>query len=461
MPTPSSRIRRPSPTRPPSRPRRRSRAGSSRSAQAPDFADDRAGAIGLWHEGALRHPPHRRAGVARRVDHRAGRVAAAEFLGHVPAVERARQPDVGEQHVHWLVASDEVQRLLARGRAQHDEAERLQLVDHELAEQRLVFDDEHRDRAQDHRRLKRGDCEAYPGTTRDGAGGSGPNLAAPGRNVVTFAHPEFVVMNWIPPRLLRILAIVSAFGVGGPSQAQNETEVDLALVLAVDVSRSMDDDEQRLQRDGFVEAFRSAVVHDAIHRGVLGRIAVVYMEWSGPTEQKVVLPWTVIDGPERALAFSARLAQAPIGRIFSTSISGAIDYGLRLLGESGVDPFRRVIDVSGDGPNNTGRMVTLARDEAVRQGVTINGLAFMLKRPTGYGDIENLDLYYQDCVIGGPGAFIVPVREARHFAEAVRIKLVREIAGVFEPEPLIKPAQERERMNCLIGEIMRRQRFEP
>src|SRR5829696_4059191 len=98
-------------------------------------------------------------------------------------------------------------------------------------------------------------------------------------------------MNWIPPRLLRILAVVSALGAAGPSQAQNETEVDLALVLAVDVSRSMDDDEQRLQRDGFVEAFRSAVVHDAIHRGVLGRIAVVYMEWSGPTEQKVVLPW--------------------------------------------------------------------------------------------------------------------------------------------------------------------------
>ncbi|MFL5035682.1 MAG: DUF1194 domain-containing protein, partial [Microvirga sp.] len=101
-------------------------------------------------------------------------------------------------------------------------------------------------------------------------------------------------MNWIPPRLLRILAVVAALGVAGPSQAQNETEVDLALVLAVDVSRSMDDDEQRLQRDGFVEAFRSAAVHDAIHKGVLGRIAVVYMEWSGPTEQKVVLPWTVI-----------------------------------------------------------------------------------------------------------------------------------------------------------------------
>lgn len=244
--------------------------------------------------------------------------------------------------------------------------------------------------------------------------------------------------------------------------AANETEVDLALVLAVDVSRSMDDDEQKLQREGFVEAFRSPFVHDAIRKGVLGRIAVVYMEWSGPYEQKVVVPWTVVDGPERAADFSARLAEAPIGRIYSTSISGAIDAGLKLLGESGVDPLRRVIDVSGDGPNNTGRVVTLARDEAVRQGVTINGLPFMLKRPTGYGDIENLDEYYKDCVIGGPGAFIVPVREARHFADAIRTKLVREIAALPpDPEPLVRSAEDRERSNCLIGEIMRRQRFGP
>lgn len=264
-----------------------------------------------------------------------------------------------------------------------------------------------------------------------------------------------------PRRFLAVLLLAVSMLVGGRCEAQTETEVDLALVLAVDVSRSMDDDEQRLQRDGFVEAFRSPVVHEAIRKGMLGRIAVVYMEWSGPAEQKVVVPWTVVDGPERAIGFSERLARAPIGRIFSTSISGAIDYGMRLLGESGVDPVRRVIDVSGDGPNNTGRMVTSARDDAVAQGVTINGLPFMLKRPTGFGDIESLDLYYQDCVIGGPGAFIVPVREARHFAEAIRTKLVREIAGRTEPEPLIRPVQERERMNCLIGEIMRRQRFGP
>jgi Protein of unknown function (DUF1194) len=192
---------------------------------------------------------------------------------------------------------------------------------------------------------------------------------------------------------------------------------------------------------------------------VLGRIAVTYMEWSGPDQQTVVVPWSVLDGPERAIAYADRLAKAPIGRIFSTSISGAIDYGVMLLAHSGVDPIRRVIDISGDGPNNTGRMVTLARDDAVARGITINGLPFMLKRPTGYGDIENLDWYYVDCVIGGPGAFIAPVREANQFAHAIRTKLVREIAGGIEHEPLITKAQDRERSNCLIGEIMRRQRY--
>jgi len=246
-----------------------------------------------------------------------------------------------------------------------------------------------------------------------------------------------------------------------PAPARAELEADLALVLAVDVSRSMDSDEQQLQRDGFVEAFRSQAVHEAVRKGVLGRVAVTYIEWSGPAEQNVVVPWTVIDGPAGAAAFAERLASIPVQRVFSTSISGAIDFGVKLLAESGVEPLRRVIDISGDGPNNTGRIVTLARNEAVAQGITINGLPFMLKRPTGMGDIENLDLYYQDCVIGGPGAFIVPVREAQQFAEAIRTKLVREIAGELEPEALIKPAQDRERFNCLVGEMQRRRQWEP
>jgi hypothetical protein len=264
-----------------------------------------------------------------------------------------------------------------------------------------------------------------------------------------------------PAHVIALLMVLTGSLFSGASSAQSEAEVDLALVLAVDVSRSMDDDEQKLQRDGYVEAFRSSVVHEAIRKGVLGRIAVTYMEWSGVDQQIVVVPWSVLDGPERAIAYADRLAKAPIGRIFSTSISSAIDYGVKLLADSGVDPIRRVIDVSGDGPNNTGRMVTVARDEAVGQGITINGLPFMLKRPTGFGDIEKLDHYYQDCVIGGQGAFIVPVRDAQHFAEAIRTKLVREIAGLMDPEPLVKRAQDRERADCLIGEIMRRQRFGP
>ena len=262
-------------------------------------------------------------------------------------------------------------------------------------------------------------------------------------------------------QVLAALLFAAAALAAPPLRAQGETEVDLALVLAVDVSRSMDVDEQRLQRDGFVEAFQSQAVHEAIRKGSLGRIAVVYVEWSGALEQKVVVPWTVIDGPGTAAAFSERLAQTPIGLLLSTSISGAIDFGARLFGQSGVDAMRRVIDISGDGPNNTGRMVTLARNEAVAQGITINGLPFMLKRPSGMGDIENLDLYYRDCVIGGPGAFIVPVREARHFADAIRTKLVREIAGVPEPEPLVRLAQDRERFNCLVGEMQRRRQWEP
>ena len=258
-------------------------------------------------------------------------------------------------------------------------------------------------------------------------------------------------------------ALVLALGMAPPlaGNARAETEVDLALVLAVDVSRSMDTDEQRLQREGFVEAFRSQAVHDAIRKGVLGRVAVAYVEWSGPAEQHVVVPWTVIEEPEGAFAFAERLERTPIGRLVSTSISGAIDFSLALLGRSGVEALRQVIDVSGDGPNNTGRTVTLARDEAAAKGVTINGLPFMLKRPSGFGDIENLDFYYQDCVIGGPGAFIVPVRERQQFAEAIRTKLVREIAGGPDPQPLVRQAQGREQTNCLIGEMRRRQQWEP
>ena len=234
-------------------------------------------------------------------------------------------------------------------------------------------------------------------------------------------------------RVAAALALCFALGWG---DARAADEVDLALVLAVDVSRSMDPDEQELQRQGFVEAFRSPLVHDAIRGGMLGRITVTYREWSGASDQMVVVPGTTIDGPGSAVAFADRLAEAPIGRIFQTSISGAIDFSARLLDQTGAEPLRKVIDVSGDGPNSSGRSPALARDEAVAKGITINGLPIMLKRPTGFGDMENLDQYYRDCVIGGAGAFLVPVRERQHFADAIKTKILREIVGL-ESEPRI------------------------
>jgi hypothetical protein len=233
--------------------------------------------------------------------------------------------------------------------------------------------------------------------------------------------------------------VASGLMIGAP-RAQSPDEVDLALVLAVDISNSMDPEEQDLQRDGFVAAFRSSLVQDAIKAGMLGRIAVVYMEWAGSRRQTVVVPWTIIDGPASAAGFADRLAQAPTQRAPRTSISGAIDLGVRLLAESQVEASRQVIDISGDGANNEGRSVTQARDEALARGITINGLPIMLNRARGYWDVDKLDDYYRDCVIGGSGAFMVPVRDREQFAQAIKTKIVREIAGM-EPAPAFRPVQ--------------------
>jgi hypothetical protein len=261
-----------------------------------------------------------------------------------------------------------------------------------------------------------------------------------------------------PWRCIAALLLAGGVCVSGAQDARSETEVDLALVLAVDVSLSMEPDEQELQRQGFVEAFRSPEVHEAIRKGMLGRIAVVYVEWAGAGYQQVVVPWTVIEQAGESRAFAARLAESSIQRFGYTSISGAIDFSLNQLRQSGITPVRQVIDISGDGANNQGRIVTAARDEAVAQGVTINGLPLMLNRPGGAWDIENLDLYFRDCVIGGPGAFMIPVREKAQFAEAIRTKVVREIAETPERPSFVQPAQAQARANCMAGELRRQQR---
>ena len=243
-----------------------------------------------------------------------------------------------------------------------------------------------------------------------------------------------------------------------PLPARAQTEVDLALVLAVDISYSMDPEEQALQREGFAEAFRSPLVHDAIRRGMLGKIAVVYMEWAGANDQDVIVPWSILDNPESVLAFAHKIAATPLRRAQRTSLSGAIDFSVALLEKSGVEATRRVIDISGDGPNNQGRLVVPARDEAVAKGITINGLPIMLRRP-GYLDIPELDAYFKDCVIGGHGAFMVPVREREQFPQAIKTKILLEVAGLTPQDPLFKRIQATPRANCLVGETQWRDRM--
>ncbi|MHB2166338.1 DUF1194 domain-containing protein [Alsobacter sp. R-9] len=240
-------------------------------------------------------------------------------------------------------------------------------------------------------------------------------------------------------------AMAAMAGLAALPQARAAEEVDVALVIAVDISNSMDPEEQALQREGFVEAFRSPLVHEAIRNGMVGRIAVTYFEWAGTYVQHVVVRWTIIDGQASARAFADELARIPPRRGPRTSISGAIDTSVKLLEEGGFEALRRVIDISGDGANNQGRSIVEAREDALDKGIVINGLPIMLKRPTGSFDTENLDVYYRDCVIGGPGAFIVPVRERQQFAEAVRTKIVREVAAAAVP---VVPVQATQPLDC-------------
>jgi hypothetical protein len=238
------------------------------------------------------------------------------------------------------------------------------------------------------------------------------------------------------------------------------TEVDVALVLAVDISFSMDLEELALQRAGYVEALRSPEVHKAVANGATGRIAISFFEWAGVNIQHHLLPWTVIDSPESALAAAAEIEKQPTRRGQRTSISGAIDFSVRQLDEAPFRALRKVMDISGDGPNNSGRVVTVARDEALRKGISINGLPIAIRKP-GYLDISELDIYYEDCVIVGQGAFVIPITEKAQFIQTIKTKLIMEISDApLEPARLIMPAQVRvPRVSCTVGEDMWRNRM--
>lgn len=232
--------------------------------------------------------------------------------------------------------------------------------------------------------------------------------------------------------LFGMMALLGALAAFFPATAQpaRPVPVDLALVLAVDVSGSVDEEEAVLQRRGYVDALSDPQIVKAITSGILGRIAVTYFEWAGDGWQMPVIGWTVIDSPAGASDFAARLADAPIGRGPWTSIADAIDFAAALHEQNPYEATRRVIDISGDGPNNTGGTLPQARDEAVAKRITINGLAIINGRSNfGRVPMPNLDLYYRHCVIGGPGAFVIVANGFADFARAIRRKLILEIAG--------------------------------
>ena len=236
--------------------------------------------------------------------------------------------------------------------------------------------------------------------------------------------------------------------------------VDVELVLAVDISYSMDFDELALQREGYRLALTSKEFLSALREGAHGKIAVTYVEWAGQHDQRVIVPWRLVDGPESADSVASEIGRSEPRRASRTSISGALQFSRALFDTSGFRGMRRVIDVSGDGPNNSGSLIAPTRDEVVNAGITINGLPIQLKRPhRSTMDIQNLDLYYEDCVIGGPGAFVVPIRDHSQFISAIRTKLVLEVAG-RQPEPRIIPASaEAPRVSCTLGEKLWQERW--
>ncbi len=275
-------------------------------------------------------------------------------------------------------------------------------------------------------------------------------------------------------RRVHMLAVLSATAAGmvlaalhlqaapvGRGNAESKaTTVDVELVLAVDISYSMDPDELALQRDGYARALTSSEFLNALRQGIHGKIAVTYFEWAGAGDQKVIVPWRVVEGPESAGSVANEISQAPLRRAARTSISGALLYGMSLFDSSGQRGIRRVIDVSGDGANNSGQLVVVARDEVVSKGITINGLPLMLKRPSySTMDIEMLDEYYEDCVIGGPASFVVPVKDREKFVEAIRTKLVLEVAALTPPARVMKASAANPRVSCTVGERMWQERW--
>ena len=232
-----------------------------------------------------------------------------------------------------------------------------------------------------------------------------------------------------------LLAIFIAIVIAGPALAAEE--VDLLLVLASDVSRSVDAAKFKLQRDGYVAAISDPRVIEAIRSGPHGRIALCFVEWSGAAAQRVVIDWTMIDSAKAAQDFASQLDEAPRSFADRTSISGGIDFAMAQLEHAPFQARRRTIDVSGDGTNNSGPDVTAVRDDALAHGVSINGLVILTEQsesPLAWnGDHTNppggLEAYYRNNVIGGPDSFVMVAENFNTFSQAILNKLVAEVAS--------------------------------
>ena len=235
---------------------------------------------------------------------------------------------------------------------------------------------------------------------------------------------------------LFVIALAAALPTGAWADSP-KVGVDAAIVLAADVSRSIDDGEFALERSGYAEAVQSPKLIDAISAGPQGAVALAYVEWAGADEQKLVVAWTVIHGADDARTFAAALSAAPRSFVGRTAIGSAIDFAFAQFASTAVATERLIIDVSGDGTSNQGRLVTAARDAAVGAGATINGLTIFNRRAAAMGGYlalhtnppGGLAQYYRDNVIGGKAAFVVPIDDFASFGDALVRKLVNEIAG--------------------------------
>ncbi len=246
--------------------------------------------------------------------------------------------------------------------------------------------------------------------------------------------------------MLTARGLAPAHGASAPPLA-----VDLQLVIAIDVSASMERDEFLLQRAGYV----AAIGHDDFIRAVLSgdnrRIALTYVEWADTNRQKVVVPWRLIDSADSARAFAAELGDVPFVEERGTSISAALTFSAGLFAGSGFTSPRRVVDISGDGPNNYGPPVTEARDRVVSQGIVINGLPILISPSPIF---PAMDRYYADCVIGGPGSFMLPILYADDFSLAIRRKLILEVAD-RPPAANVIPIAALPPVDCTVGEEAR------